>query len=153
MHGDFTRQLIEARARLGLTQGEFAARVGVSQGAVSRWEKGRQKPNAEVLMRLGKLGAGLPRITWSGAATSYGVAPAARMAGSRARLRLRPLETSRRRLSDHLRASIECALNAGKDEFARQLQPILTRCIEADRRDPRGRRRVDDTASMGADLE
>ena len=141
MNRDFARQLIEARLRLGLTQGEFAARIGVSQGCVSRWEKGRHRPNPSVLLRLRRLGRAVaPQPPWNeGAVHPSGQA--------RTRLRLRPLDTPRRRLSDHLRASIDCALRAGRAEFATlKLQPLLAACLEADRRDPRGRR-GDDRAS------
>lgn len=134
--------------RLGLTQGEFAARIGVSQGAVSRWEKGRHKPNPGVLMRLRRLGHALPQPRPE--AAPFQAAPLTRPSSRRARLRFRPLEMPRRRLSDHLRASIDCALAAGKHDFAtRLLQPLLDRCLEADRHDPR-RRRNDDRAFAGA---
>lgn len=34
----------ETRQRLGLTQEEFAAKLGVSYQSVNRWENGRTKP-------------------------------------------------------------------------------------------------------------
>jgi transcriptional regulator with XRE-family HTH domain len=42
------------RKRLGLTQPEFADRIGVSQGTVSRWEKGAA-PSHQHLAELAKL--------------------------------------------------------------------------------------------------
>lgn len=42
-----------ARKRLGLTQGEFGAKVGVEQSTVSRWEKGAE-PDYEQRARLAK---------------------------------------------------------------------------------------------------
>lgn len=118
--------------RLGLTQGEFAARIGVSQGCVSRWEKGRHRPNPSVFMRLRRLGQATAQPPWHEGQEA------------RTRLRLRPLETPRRRLSDHLRDSIDCALKAGRAEFVTlKLQPLLAACLEADRRDPHGRRSGD----------
>jgi len=47
------------RARLGLTQAEFANLVGVSSTAVTFWEQGKSKPqgkNREALVALRKLG-------------------------------------------------------------------------------------------------
>ena len=148
MKRDFARQLIEARMRLGLTQGEFAARIGVSQGAVSRWEKGRHRPSPSVLIRLRRLGhAASPR--WH-EAVPFERAAQDRPSSGRTRLRLRPIEAPRRRLSDHLRAAVDCAEAAGRHDFAsRLLEPLLAQCLDADRRDPR-RRRSDDRASAAA---
>ncbi len=42
----------EARLAQGLTQGELAARVGVSQGAVSFWEHGAETPLLEHVILL-----------------------------------------------------------------------------------------------------
>ena len=47
------------RKRLGITQGELAALVGVSTSAVGSWEYGKAKPeghNREALVALRKLG-------------------------------------------------------------------------------------------------
>jgi len=47
------------RARLGITQGELATLVGVSNSAVGTWEYGKAKPegrNREALVALRKLG-------------------------------------------------------------------------------------------------
>jgi DNA-binding transcriptional regulator YiaG len=47
------------RARLGITQGELATLVGVSNSAVGSWEYGKAKPeghNREALVALRKLG-------------------------------------------------------------------------------------------------
>jgi transcriptional regulator with XRE-family HTH domain len=146
MDRDVARHLIEERARLGLTQGEFAARIGVSQGAVSRWEKGRHRPNPEVLMRLGRLSGAAPEGLKLSRAVDGASLPVDRLGVGRSRLRFRPIEEPRRRLSDLLEASIAGALRIGKDELAGALRPILERCREADRRHPSGRR-ADDRAS------
>ena len=45
----------ELRTRLGLSQGEFAARLGVSYVTVSRWENGRSGMSAAVRRRLAEL--------------------------------------------------------------------------------------------------
>lgn len=44
--------LTEAMLRLKLTQTEVAARVGVSQGAVSDWESGKKIPRLPSALRL-----------------------------------------------------------------------------------------------------
>ena len=44
--------LQEARRRAGLTQAEFARRVGTSQSAIARWESGGVRPPLETLARL-----------------------------------------------------------------------------------------------------
>ena len=41
------------RLALGLTQKETAAKIGVSQDTISRWEIGRTRPTREELMRIG----------------------------------------------------------------------------------------------------
>jgi ribosome-binding protein aMBF1 (putative translation factor) len=45
-------QLIEARARAGLTQAEVAARMGTKQAAVARLEGGRVRPSLATLRRF-----------------------------------------------------------------------------------------------------
>jgi ribosome-binding protein aMBF1 (putative translation factor) len=45
-------QLIEARARAGLTQAELAERMGTSQSAVARLESGKAKPSVATLEKL-----------------------------------------------------------------------------------------------------
>lgn len=47
--GDLIR---EARRRRGLTQGELAERVGTSQSAIARWEKGGTAPSMDATMRV-----------------------------------------------------------------------------------------------------
>ena len=44
-------QLIEARARAGLTQAEVAERMGTQQAAVARLEGGRVRPSLATLRR------------------------------------------------------------------------------------------------------
>lgn len=45
-------QLIEARARAGLTQAELAERMGTSQSAVARLESGKALPSVATLEKL-----------------------------------------------------------------------------------------------------
>ncbi len=47
-------QLIEARARAGLTQAEVAERMGTQQAAVARLEGGRVRPSLATLRRFAK---------------------------------------------------------------------------------------------------
>jgi transcriptional regulator with XRE-family HTH domain len=42
----------QARRRAGLTQAELAARVGTTQSAIARWERGASHPTAERLQVL-----------------------------------------------------------------------------------------------------
>ncbi len=44
--------LVSARRRLGLSQTEFAALVGVAQPTVSAYESGRRQPTLPMLLRL-----------------------------------------------------------------------------------------------------
>lgn len=45
----------EVRARLGLTQEKFAARLGVTLPTISRWENGRTKPSPLAIQTLREL--------------------------------------------------------------------------------------------------
>lgn len=45
-------QIIEARARAGLTQAELAERMGTSQSAIARLESGRSRPSTSTLTKL-----------------------------------------------------------------------------------------------------
>jgi DNA-binding transcriptional regulator YiaG len=42
---DYSARIKQFRARLGLTQVELAARLGVSFATVNRWENGQTKPS------------------------------------------------------------------------------------------------------------
>ncbi len=54
----FAAWVRELRRRLGLTQGELGRRVGVGQGAVSRWELGKAVAPAATRRRLAELAEG-----------------------------------------------------------------------------------------------
>lgn len=41
-----------ARERAGITQGELAKRMEVTQGAVSQWESGQTRPRSGTLSKL-----------------------------------------------------------------------------------------------------
>jgi transcriptional regulator with XRE-family HTH domain len=42
----------QARRRAGLTQAELAAKVGTTQSAIARWERGASRPTTERLQSL-----------------------------------------------------------------------------------------------------
>ena len=44
--------ITERRKNLKLTQGELAAELGVTQGAVSQWENGIAFPSLRILVKL-----------------------------------------------------------------------------------------------------
>lgn len=51
-----TAKLITAlRKALGMSQGEFASHVGVSQAAVCRWECGEREPRGPMAVKLASL--------------------------------------------------------------------------------------------------
>jgi transcriptional regulator with XRE-family HTH domain len=56
-------QLIEARARSGLTQAEVADRMGTSQSTVARLESGGAKPSLSTLKRFAQATGARVRIT------------------------------------------------------------------------------------------
>jgi transcriptional regulator with XRE-family HTH domain len=138
MSEDLTRRLMAERARLGLTQGELAARIGVSQGAVSRWEKGRHRPSFETLSKLAVMVDGTAaNLRRAPPPLSGGVRP------GRTRLRFRRIEEPRRRLTDLLEDAVNCAMARGNDEIADSLRLILERCAALDQGHPNGRRAFD----------
>ena len=49
-------RIAAVRRRLGLSRPAFAARVGVTRNVVTRWEGGRNRPRAETLDRIAKVG-------------------------------------------------------------------------------------------------
>lgn len=46
------RKIREMRKRAGLTQAEFAEKIGIAQGTVSKWESGKEVPRFESLQRI-----------------------------------------------------------------------------------------------------
>ena len=49
----------DLRAKLGLTQEQFAAKVGVTWSTVNRWENNRGKPSPLAMRRIRELADGL----------------------------------------------------------------------------------------------
>lgn len=58
-HPEWARKIQDLRHKLGLSQTAFADLLRVSAMAVSRWERGINKPPGEAYIALGKL-AGSP---------------------------------------------------------------------------------------------
>jgi transcriptional regulator with XRE-family HTH domain len=52
---EVTRRVRHLRTALGLTQEEFAAKMGVGRVAALYWESGRSQPSAEVYVRMAKV--------------------------------------------------------------------------------------------------
>jgi ribosome-binding protein aMBF1 (putative translation factor) len=51
---DLARELIAARARVGLTQAEVAERMGTTQSVIARLESGAQMPRVTTLLKFAK---------------------------------------------------------------------------------------------------
>lgn len=49
---DISRMIKELRSRLGLTQEQFAQKVGVTFVTMNNWEKGHRRPHPFLLKRL-----------------------------------------------------------------------------------------------------
>lgn len=54
---DWAQRVAELRRKLGLKQVEFAKLFGVTQPAVSRWERGEVEPSLENYIRMGNMAA------------------------------------------------------------------------------------------------
>jgi len=52
---DVAKMIRELRAKLGLTQEQFAAKVGVTFSTVNRWESGRSNPSPLAMRRIEEL--------------------------------------------------------------------------------------------------
>jgi DNA-binding XRE family transcriptional regulator len=52
---EWAQRVVTLRRDLGLLQAEFAAKFGVKQSSVSRWESGSREPSVENYIRMGNL--------------------------------------------------------------------------------------------------
>ncbi len=52
---DIPRMIRELRKAMGLTQEQFAAKVGVTFSTVNRWENGRGKPSPLAMRQIDEL--------------------------------------------------------------------------------------------------
>ena len=55
---DLAGMIKNLRTRLGLTQEQFAARVGVTWSTVNRWENGRGRPSPLAMRQITQLQEG-----------------------------------------------------------------------------------------------
>jgi len=56
---NLAKKIRELRSRLGLTQEQFAAKVGVTFSTVNRWESGKSKPSPLAMRQIEELRTGL----------------------------------------------------------------------------------------------
>ena len=52
---DIPKMVKKLRTALGLTQEQFAAKVGVTFSTVNRWENGKGKPSPLAMLRIEEL--------------------------------------------------------------------------------------------------
>ncbi len=52
---DISKMIRKLRAAFGLTQEQFAAKVGVTYSTVNRWENGKGKPSPLAMLRIKEL--------------------------------------------------------------------------------------------------
>lgn len=52
---ELARKIRGLRSKLGLTQEQFAAKVGVTFSTVNRWESGKSKPSPLAMRRIEEL--------------------------------------------------------------------------------------------------
>ena len=59
----FPQMVRDLRKQLGLTQEQFAAKIGVTWSTVNRWENGRGKPSPLALQKLKELVKNAPDLS------------------------------------------------------------------------------------------
>ena len=52
---DISKMIRKLRTTLGLTQEQFAAKIGVTVSTVNRWENDKSKPSPLAMLRIKKL--------------------------------------------------------------------------------------------------
>ncbi len=52
---DTSKMVRQLRAALGLTQEQFAAKVGVTYSTINRWENSKGKPSPLAMLRIKRL--------------------------------------------------------------------------------------------------
>ena len=52
---DIPKMIKKIRTSLGLTQEQFAAKIGVTFSTVNRWENGKGKPSPLAILRIEEL--------------------------------------------------------------------------------------------------
>jgi putative transcriptional regulator len=61
MEGDVSQIIREIRLALGLTQEQFAAKLGVTFPTVNRWENHKTKPSPLAIQKLKKISIALKK--------------------------------------------------------------------------------------------
>jgi transcriptional regulator with XRE-family HTH domain len=52
---DLAKRIRDLRSKLGMTQEQFAAKVGVTFSTVNRWESGKSKPSPLAMRQIEEL--------------------------------------------------------------------------------------------------
>ena len=138
---DLGQRIRDVRKGHGLTQGEFATHLGVSQGLVSRWERGEQTPQSQAIARLaGLAGVSVGEFHYGTDAASRedtGTAPTGKSAAS-------PLPgMGMKRLTDFIAIGMKVARATRKRDVAAALSVILEKCRADDAKHEVRRRRQD----------
>jgi transcriptional regulator with XRE-family HTH domain len=60
----WAERLVQCRTMLGISQKESAARIGVDQGTLARWERGEREPTGRLLVRASQFLGGV-QTAWS----------------------------------------------------------------------------------------
>ncbi len=54
-NGNISKMIRKLRTALGLTQEQFAAKIGVTYSTINRWENNKSKPSPLALQRIEEL--------------------------------------------------------------------------------------------------
>ena len=128
MEMELAARIQALREGLGMTQAKFAEVLIVSQGTVSRWEKGKHAPSEHL---LGKI-AGLAGMNSAELRYGAGYAQSAQDDGNSGNdgngdLDIRSKRV-RRRVTDLLEECVVKARSSGKSDVATALEVILDKC-------------------------
>ena len=113
------------REGLGMTQARFADVLIVSQGAVSRWEKGKHAPSEQLLGKIAALAGMTSAELRYGAKYAPGTAEGGADANGHLDFRTKRV---RRRVTDLLEECVVKARSSGKSDVATALEVILDKC-------------------------
>lgn len=64
---EISAELVQARLRAGLSQADLAARMGISQSAIARFESGQTMPSTKTLLQFARATKSRLRIRLSAA--------------------------------------------------------------------------------------
>ncbi len=112
------------RRRAGLTQEEFAGKIGTSQKVISRWEKGIVKPRDRMIEKIAKAG----RVTYEWLASGEGaVDDPAKLSGQERRLLQASRDVEDLRVTYEMVARMELgpALASGLSGLDRRIEMVF----------------------------